>query len=105
MAERVMPHNIEAEKSVLGSMFLTKYALEKSMEELTPDAFFLDANGKIFDAISTLATTGIPIDMTTVIAELEKRKQIKEVGDVLYITEIGDYVPTAANIDEYIRIV
>src|SRR5574344_74007 len=105
MAERVMTHNIEAEKSVLGSMFLTKYALEKSMEELTPDAFFLDANGKIFDAISTLATTGIPIDMTTVIAELEKRKQLKEVGDVLYITEIVDYVPTAANIDEYIRIV
>lgn len=105
MAERVMPHNIEAEKSVLGSMFLTKYALEKSIEELTPESFFLDANSKIFAAIASLATMGTPIDMTTVIAELEKRKQLKEVGDVEYITEVVDYVPTAANIDEYIKIV
>lgn len=105
MAERVLPHNIDAEKSVLGSMFLTKYALQKSMESLTNDSFFLDANGKIFDVISSLAEAGVPIDITTVTAELDKRKILKQVGDVEYITEIVDYVPTAANIEEYIKIV
>ena len=105
MAEKVLPHNLDAEKSVLGSMFLTKYALQKSMEMLTNDSFFLDANGKIFDVISSLAEAGSPIDITTVIAELDKRKILKQVGDVEYITELVDYVPSAANIDEYIRIV
>lgn len=105
MAEKVLPHNLDAEKSVLGSMFLTKYALQKSMETLSNDSFFLDANGKIFDTISHLAESGVPIDITTVTAELDKRKILKQVGDVDYITEIVDYVPTAANIDEYINIV
>ena len=105
MAERVLPHNIDAEKSVLGSMFLTKYALQKAMETLTSDSFFLDANGKIFDVIVSLANDDKPIDMTTVTAELDKQKILNVVGGVEYITELVDYVPTAANIDEYVRIV
>ena len=105
MAEKVLPHNIDAEKSVLGSMFLSKYALQKSMENLTSDSFFLDKNGKIFETISSLAESSVPIDITTVTAELDKKRILKEVGDVEYLTEIVDYVPTAANIDEYIKIV
>ncbi len=105
MAEKVMPHNIDAEKSVLGSMFLTKYALQKAMEALTPESFFMDANGKIFEVLCTLANQNIPLDMTTVTAELDKQKILKAVGDVNYLTEIINYVPTAANVDEYIKIV
>lgn len=105
MAEKVMPHNIDAEKSVLGSMFLTKYALQKAMESLSPDAFFLDANSKIFEVLCSLTNQNIPLDMTTVTAELDKQKILKSVGDVAYLTEIINYVPTAANIDEYIKIV
>ena len=105
MAERVMPHNIDAEKSVLGSMFLTKYALQKAMESLTKESFFLDANGKIFEVLCDLTNRNIPIDMTTVTAELDKQNILKTVGDVSYLAEIVDYVPTAANVDEYIKIV
>jgi replicative DNA helicase len=105
MAEKVMPHNIDAEKSVLGSMFLTKYALQKAMEALTPESFFLDANGKIFEVLCSLTNQNIPLDMTTVTAELDKQKILKAIGDVAYLTEIINYVPTAANIDEYIKIV
>ena len=105
MAEKTMPHNIEAEKSVLGSMFLTKYALQKAMETLTPESFFLDANRKIFEVLCSLTNQNIPLDMTTVTAELDKQKILKQIGDVQYLTEIIDYVPTAANVDEYIRIV
>ncbi len=105
MQEKILPHNIDAEKSVLGSMFLTKYALQKAMESLTPESFFLDANGKIFSVLCSLTNQNIPIDMTTVTAELDKQKILKAVGDVDYLAEIINYVPTAANIDEYIKIV
>ncbi|MBR1376513.1 MAG: replicative DNA helicase [Bacilli bacterium] len=105
MAERVVPHNIDAEKSVLGSMFISKYAVEKSMETLNEESFFLEANGKIFNTLCSLHNQGIPIDMTTVTAELDRQKVLKQVGDVKYLTEIVDYVPIAANVDEYIKIV
>lgn len=105
MKERVMPHNIEAEQSVLGAMFLSKYALQRAVETLNKDLFYLDAHSKIFTVISDLAEKLIPIDITTVTAELDKRKWLKQIGDVEYLSEIINIVPSAANVDEYIRIV
>ena len=71
MDGRVMPHNIDAEQAVLGSMFLSKYALEKVLEELSKEKFYLEAHSKIFEAIKYLAEIGTPIDITTVTAELD----------------------------------
>lgn len=105
MAEKVMPHNIDAEQSVLGSMFLSKYALQKCLENLNKDLFYLDSHKKIFDAISSLTEKNKPIDLTTVTAELDDRKWLKQVGGVEYLTEVVNSVPTAANADEYIKIV
>ena len=105
MNEKVLPHNIDAEKSVLGSMFLSKYALQKGIEALTKELFYLEANGIIFETIKNLREKLISIDMTTVTEELENQKQLKKIGGIEYLTEIINFVPTAANIDEYIRIV
>lgn len=105
MQERVMPHNIEAEQSVLGSMFLSKYALQKAIESLSKDVFYLESHAKIFEVISDLSEKGSSIDLTTVTAELDSRKILKQVGDVSYVAEIVNSVPSAANIDEYIKIV
>ncbi len=105
MQEKVMPHNIEAEQSVLGSMFLSKYAVQKAVEALTSDLFYSDRHAKIFEVMSSLSEKGKPIDLTTVASELEDRKLLKQIGDIEYITEIINSVPTAANIDEYITIV
>jgi len=105
MNEKTMPHNIEAEQSVLGAMFLSKYALQKSIENLSPEVFYKDAHAKIFNVMSDLAESGSAIDITTVIAELDKRKELKQVGDVEYLSEIVNIVPSAANVDEYIKIV
>ena len=58
MAEKIIPHNIEAEQSVIGAMFLTKYAQERAIETLTGDQFYLDAHGKIFNAIKSLSEKG-----------------------------------------------
>ena len=103
--EKIIPHNLVAEQSVLGSMFLSKYALQKCIEGLTSDQFYSDAHSKIFHVISELAENGSPIDLTTVTAELDKRKELKQIGGVEYLSEIASLVPTAANVDEYIKIV
>lgn len=105
MNERVMPHNIDAEQAVLGSVFLSKYALEKVLEELTSDHFYLDSHKKIFSAIKNLAEKGTPIDITTLTAKLDQDKTLKTVGGIEYLTEIATSVPTAANVGEYIKIV
>ena len=78
MQEKVIPHSIEAEQAVLGSMFLSKYALQKSIEELNKDLFYLDSHSKIFAVISDLAETNRPIDIVSVTAELDKRKELKQ---------------------------
>ena len=74
MAEKIMPQEINAEQAVLGSMFISKYALQKAVESLNKDLFYLDSHAKIFTVLSDLAEQGKPIDITTVTAELDKRK-------------------------------
>lgn len=105
MKERNIPSNISAEQSVLGAMFLSKYALQKGLESLTSDVFYLDSHRKIFSAIAELSEKNIPIDITTVTEKLEKNKHLKQIGNVEYLTEIISSVPSATNIDEYIKIV
>lgn len=105
MTGKELPHDLNAEKSVLGSMFLSKYALQRATETLSSDQFYADANSIIFRVLSDLCDKGTPIDLTTVTSELVNRNQLKQVGNVEYLTEIINMVPTAANIDEYIKIV
>ncbi len=105
MKEKVMPHNIEAEQSVLGAMFLSKYATQKCVESLEKDLFYLDNHGKIFESMKSLTERNIPIDLTIVTEELEKRGWLSGIGGVDYLVEILNSVPTAANVDEYIKIV
>ena len=105
MVEKVMPHNLDAERSVLGSMFLSKYALQKAAEILSSDLFYLDAHGKIFTVFKDLLEKSVPIDLTIVTEELQNRNWLKQIGDVDYLAEVINSVPTAANVDEYIQIV
>lgn len=105
MPEKNIPQSIEAEQSVIGSMFLTKKALQKSLELLLPEDFYLDSHIKIFTCIKTIDEAKRPVDLTTVSEELNNRGWIKQVGDIDYLAEVINNVPTTANIDEYIRIV
>lgn len=105
MAERKMPQNIEAEMSILGSCFLSTYALDKVCEELTSDMFYSEANKKIFESIYSLHQNKIPLDSTTLINEIEKHENINSIGGIEYLSEVIDSVITAANIDYYIDIV
>ena len=103
MPNRSLPNNIEAEESVLGACFLSKYALQKAAESLTPESFYNDKNSKIFASMLELQDEKTPIDITTVTGHLKKKKQLNEVGGVEYLTEVLNFVPTATNIDYYIQ--
>lgn len=105
MAEKIMPHNIDAEKAVLGSMILSKYALQRGVESLSEELFYLDAHQKIFVILSELASNNQAIDMTILTDKLVNKNWLKAIGDVEYLTELFNAVPTAYNIDEYIEIV
>ena len=103
MPIKSLPNNIEAEESVLGACFLSKYALQKACENLTPDSFYDEKNGKIFAAMNALVEEKTPIDITTVTGYLKKNNQLTEIGGVEYLTEVLNFVPTASNIDYYIK--
>jgi len=103
MPARALPNNLEAEESVLGACFLSKYALQKAAESLTPESFYSEKNGKIFSTMATLLEEKTPIDITTVTSYLKNKNELTEVGGVEYLTEVLNYVPTASNIDFYIK--
>ena len=105
MPVRTMPHSLDAEKSVLGCAFLSKNSLTKICEDLYSDMFYSEANQKLFEAIKRCYDEKTPIDITTVMDELEKKKDLSAIGGVDYLSEVIESVPTAANLDYYIKIV
>lgn len=105
MNNKVMPNDIAAEQSVIGSMFFSKKALQKCVESLNKDLFYDERHARIFDCIKELAEKGTPIDITIVTSELNNKKQLSSVGGVEYLSELTTIVPSAANVDEYINIV
>ena len=102
---REIPHNIEAEQSVIGAMLLSKSAIVEVIESLAPESFYLDKHGKLFTAIKKLYDNGIPVDFTTLTNELKDQGLLSAVGGVEYITEIMEQTPIASNVSYYINIV
>ncbi|MBO5376169.1 MAG: replicative DNA helicase [Bacilli bacterium] len=105
MALEEIPNDLVAEQSVLGSMFLSTYALQKACDALTAESFHYPKNAKIFSTVKDMFNKKIPIDATTITTELKNKEILSEVGGVEYLTEIFNIVPTAANIEHYIKIV
>lgn len=103
--ERVPPQNIEAEKSVLGSVLLDKDALISVSGWLQPGHFYDDRHALIYQNILELFEHGLPIDLVTVSDRLKKKKQLTKVGGRAYLTELASFVPTSAHAEEYANIV
>ncbi|MFZ5626231.1 MAG: DnaB-like helicase N-terminal domain-containing protein, partial [Bacillota bacterium] len=103
--DRVPPHNLDAEQSVLGSMLLDQEAVFKAMEIIRPEDFYRDAHRLIFEAICDLADRSEPVDIITVAEELRQRGQLDKVGGAAYIATLSGIVPTAANVEYYARII
>ncbi len=106
MVERIPPQNIEAEKSVLGSMLVEKEAIGKAIEVLgNEEPFYKEAHKKIYSAIVDLFVRNEPADLVTVTEELSRKGDLEAIGGTAYLTELINSVPTAANVEYYAKIV
>jgi len=99
------PHSLEAEKSILGSMLLSKVAVEQALENLKAGDFYFARHQDIFQVIANLYERGEAIDSVTVIDALDRAGKLASVGGVMYITELSLFVPSAANAAHYAKIV
>lgn len=102
---REMPNNYEAEIALLGGMLIDGPSASKYMPELSDSDFFTPAHKYICKALSELFSAAQPIDLVTVVGELEKQGTLALCGGVEYLTKLTDAVPTVANADYYFAIV
>src|ERR1700694_2393632 len=105
VAERTLPHNLEAERSVLGAVLLHNDAFNLAAEVIDSNDFFRDAHRRIFDKMVKLAERGDAIDLVTLKEELGRSGDLEEVGGPAYITALFDGVPRSMNSEHYARII
>ena len=101
----IPPHSTEAERSVLGAMLQNGNAVSTALEILVKDDFYVPAHQAIFEAAKALNDQHSAIDLVTMNAELSKRGTLPGVGGIEYLIELTQFVPTTANVKDYIRIV
>lgn len=102
---KVPPQNLDAEVAVLGAMLLERDAISRAIERLSENAFYSEANRRIYQATVLLYDRNEAVDIVTLIEELKRQEILDEVGGPAYITELVNSIPTAANIDHYTKIV
>ena len=103
--ERVPPHNLEAEHSVLGSMMLSAEAIASVVEVVKAEDFYRPAHERIYQAILSVYGRGEPVDAITVVEELKRHRGLDEIGGPLYVQDLVESVPTPASAGYYARIV
>ena len=105
MAERIPPHNRDAEQSTLGAAMLNKDALADVLEIVTPDDFYDAAHREIYEAILELFRQSMSVDIVTVCDELKKRGSLEVAGGRVYVASLPSTVPSAINAAGYAQIV
>ena len=101
----VPPNSLEAEISVLGAMLQDAAVVLRAMECLQPEDFYLAEHQEIFRAMADLAREHKPIDLTTVVTEMNRRGSLEGVGGMPYLMRLMSSVPTTANAGAYLDLV
>ncbi|MBN1982812.1 MAG: replicative DNA helicase [Chitinivibrionales bacterium] len=104
ISNRIPPHTMDVERSVLGSILIDVNALDSAMENLSETSFYAPAHQKIFTCIRTLYSHEAGIDIITLAEELRKNQWLEAVGGEAYLSELVDTVATAANITSHVKI-
>lgn len=102
---RILPHDLAAEQSVLGSVFISPESLITLADELTPDDFYKPANKIVFKTMLSLLEKGEPIDATTMGSALMNQGDISKIGGITYIVELVNSTPTSKNVEHYAKLV
>ncbi|HUC28868.1 MAG TPA: replicative DNA helicase [Candidatus Acidoferrum sp.] len=100
-----LPANVEAERSILGAILLDNFAYNQAAEHLRSEDFSLDSHRRIYSRMVDLAESSRPIDMITLIEELERHKDLQAIGDVAYVSSLVEGVPDRPSIEHYVKIV
>lgn len=100
-----LPQNVEAERSILGSILLDKNALIRIGDIITKDDFYQEKHKVIFEAIITLFQRHQEIDTLTLSNYLEEKKLLSDIGGASYLSELIESVPTATHAEEYAKII
>ncbi len=103
--ERTLPHNLDAERSVLGAILLDNEAFNTAIAIITSAAFFRDAHRRIFERMTVLVERRSAIDFVILREELERAGELEEIGGAAYLASLVDGVPRATNVEYYARIV
>src|SRR4051812_16950083 len=99
---RLPPQNLDAEKAVLGAMMLSEDAIGTAIEHLDGPYFYETRHQKIFESIKDLYASRRNIDLITLSDHLRNNALFESIGGQSYLTDLADFVPTAANARYYI---
>lgn len=105
LAGKLPPQNIEAERSLLGSLLIDKDSIIKVADIINPDDFYRDDHGLVYGAIVELFAKRSPVDLITLTDHLEKKKQLDQIGGASYLATLANSVPSAAHVVHYAAIV
>jgi replicative DNA helicase len=103
--ERTLPHNIDAEKSVLGAILANNENYYRVLESLRPEDFYLDGHRVIFRKMVELIERSRAIDLSTIQEELVRGSQLESAGGITYLASLLDGMPHLVNIEHYIEII
>ncbi len=103
--KRILPHSIEAEQSVIGSMLIDKEAITIASEQISGDDFYGKQYGVLFDAMVELNDAGKPVDLVTLQQRLKEKSAPPEIYSLEYIRDVMAAVPTSVNVKYYAQIV
>ena len=102
---RILPHDLVAEQSLLGAVFISPDAIISLADELTPDDFYKPANKIVFKTMLSLLEKGEPIDATTMVSALTNQGDISNIGGINYVVELVNSTPTSKNVEHYAKLV
>ncbi|MFS9059485.1 replicative DNA helicase [Streptococcus infantis] len=101
----ILPHDLVAEQSVLGAVFISPDSLISLVDELVPDDFYKPANKIVFKTMLSLLEKGEPIDATTMVSALTNQGDISTIGGINYVVELVNSTPTSKNVEHYAKLV
>ena len=101
---REYPHDIEAERSLLGSMLISIDACHEILSLATKEDFYLDSHRILFDAMQSIDHQNNPVDVTTLTSYLMDKKLLDKIGGVEYLLQLSESVPTTAHSQYYLKI-
>src|SRR5919205_3387500 len=105
MIDRLPPHSLEAEQSVLGAILIDRETIIEIAEFLQPDDFYRQAHGTFYRAMLELFERREPVDLVTVSESLERAEDLEQVGGRAYLSQLSNQTPTAVHAVQYARIV